>query len=266
MGTVDDRTVRDIPANGCRYRHLMAAGRVDVWWTTPAQVTPRLLDLLNDVERERHERFRMPADKARFVTGRAVTRSVVADVLGIKPEQVVLDSTCPDCGKPHGRPVVVADGPVPTVSISHSGDRIAVAVLTDTGALGVDVEQISDRVGLDSLIESVLSPAERASFDGADPQRRKHAFFTYWARKEAILKATGKGITVQMSSLTMSAYDQPAALLDPGKAPVLAHQVRMADLHPGEGYRASVAVIDAEVAGEDWVDQHDADPLVTALG
>src|ERR1700741_2193936 len=116
--------------------------RCDVWWARPAPATQRLLAMLNDVERTRYAAYRMEIDKLRFLTGRTLIRAVAGRRLGIEPEQVVLDASCYDCGKPHGKPRVVADG-APGVAISHSGSLVALAV-ADGAPLGIDVEQLRD--------------------------------------------------------------------------------------------------------------------------
>jgi 4'-phosphopantetheinyl transferase len=236
--------------------------RCDVWWATPAPATPRLLAMLNDTERERYGNYRREADQLRFLTGRTLIRAVAGRWLGVEPEAVVLDSSCYDCGKPHGKPRVVADG-APEVSISHSGDRVALAVVEGV-PVGVDVEEIRD-TEVAELARIAFSPAEREVFARVPEQAARAAFFTYWSRKEAVVKATGKGMTVAMSSFTLSAHDAPPAVVTSENPEVVAERVRMADLEAGDGYRASVAVF-APPAEVLEVIEHDAAGLIRTLG
>jgi 4'-phosphopantetheinyl transferase len=234
--------------------------RCDVWWARPAPATGRLLALLDDVERERYERYRQEVDKLRFLTGRTLLRMIGGRWLGVEPEQVALDASCYDCGKPHGKPRVVAPG-APEMSVSHSGSLVALAV-ADGPAVGVDVEQIrTAEVG--ELARLTFSPDERATFDALPANERQGAFFTYWARKEAVVKATGRGMSIAMSKLTLSAHDVPPRLVASASSEVDPAGVRMADLSPGHDYRASVAVLSAEAPE---VTEQDADALITALG
>jgi 4'-phosphopantetheinyl transferase len=167
-------------------------------------------------------------DRDRLMIGNALLRLAVAAAAGIAVRQVEIARSCPDCARPHGKPTVVGH-PV-EVSVSHSGDRIAVAV-TGAGPVGVDVEQIS-RMQLAELDSMVLSPDE-------DPAEL--AFHTRWARKEAVLKATGEGLRRPMTTLTVTkdglvGFGRPCFLRD---------------LSPGAGYAAAVAVLtetDAEPA------------------
>jgi 4'-phosphopantetheinyl transferase len=234
--------------------------RCDVWWARPAPATERLLAMLDDVERGRYAAYRMEVDKLRFLTGRTLIRAIAGRRLGVEPERVVLDASCYDCGKPHGKPRVVADG-APEVSISHSGSLVALAV-ADTSPLGIDVEQIRDaEVG--ELARIAFSPAERTVFETLSANEKQGAFFTYWSRKEAVVKATGKGMSIPMTKLTLSAHDTPPRLVASESSEVDPARLRMADLRPGHDYRASVAAI-----GESPLEitEQDADDLITALG
>lgn len=236
--------------------------RCDVWWARPAAETPRLLAMLDDVERERYGRYRLEVDQLRFLTGRALIRTIAGQRLGIEPEAVVLDSSCYDCGKPHGKPRVVADG-APSVSISHSGSRVALAVI-DGPPVGVDVEQVRD-AEVDELARIAFSPDERAAFDALPAAGRRSAFFTYWSRKEAVVKATGKGMSIVMSTFTLSDFDAPPRVVASDSAEVDPARVHMSDLAAGEEYRASVAVI-GDAPGPDWVTEQNADAVIAALG
>ncbi|MGH3877505.1 MAG: 4'-phosphopantetheinyl transferase family protein [Actinophytocola sp.] len=238
--------------------------RCDVWWARPAPATERLLAMLDGVERERYGNYRQEIDRLRFLTGRALIRTVAGRQLGVEPERVVLDSSCYDCGKPHGKPrVVVGSSPAaaPEVSISHSGSLVALAVVDDA-PVGVDVEQIRT-AEVDDLARIAFSPTERAAFGALPDSDRQGAFFTYWARKEAVVKATGKGMSVAMSAFTLSAHDVPPRVLASGVSEVDPASVRLADLAPSHDYRASVAVLGADAI---TVTEQDADPLLEALG
>ena len=217
--------------------------------------TPGLLRLLDDVERTRYDNYRRDVDKARFLTGRSLIRGVAARELGIAAQDVKIDSSCFDCGKPHGKPKVAGL----ELSISHSGERVALA-LTETAPVGVDVEEIRD-AAVDDLAGIALSAVERAAFATATDKRA--AFFTYWARKEAVVKATGKGMSVPMSTFVLTGHDQPARVVTSESAEVDPARTHMADLDAGDAYRAAVAVF-----GDSAPDLTvlDAAALVASLG
>lgn len=233
--------------------------RCDVWWAHPAAETPGLYGLLDEVERGRFAGYRREADKLRFLTGRALIRGVVARELGVAPIEVELDSSCFECGKPHGKPKIV--GSTLEVSISHSGDWVALA-MTDGASVGIDVEEVRD-AEVDGLAGICFSPPELTTFKTVADEDRRGAFFTYWARKEAVLKATGKGMWVTMSKLTLAGHDEPPRVTASETSEVDITAVRMADLDRGPGYRACMAVF---ADSDPKIEEHDAKALIDALG
>jgi 4'-phosphopantetheinyl transferase len=213
-----------------------------VWWSSPLPNEPKYLELLDSLEKGRHEAYRQEIDQRRFLTGRVLAKTVAAEHLGTTADKITFDATCDDCGKPHGVPRV--PGAALALSISHSGEMIGVGVTAGT-KLGLDVETATRRAD-DSLIEYALNPAEMAGLAGLGAEARATAFFTYWTRKEALMKATGRGLKIPLKAITLSKYDEQAALLnseDPALDPA---GTRLEDLKAGEGYRAAVAFLTSD--------------------
>jgi 4'-phosphopantetheinyl transferase len=233
--------------------------RCDVWWARPAEETPALFDLLDAVERDRYAGYRRDVDKQRFLTGRSLIRAVAAAALDVAPADVALDSSCFDCGKPHGKPKVV--GSSLEVSISHSGDWVVLAAV-DGAPVGVDVEEVR-AAAVDDLAGNSFSPAEQAAFRMVPEPEKQAAFFTYWARKEAVLKATGKGMWVVMNKLTLTGHDEPTRVVSSESAEVDIETAQMVDLDRGPGYRACMAVF-ADTTPK--VEEHEAADLIATLG
>ncbi|WP_030173000.1 4'-phosphopantetheinyl transferase family protein [Spirillospora albida] len=213
----------------------MPALECAVHWARPAD-GPEMRALLDERERDRYEKFLRAEDKARFVTGRFLARSVLADRTGLAPDRIRFTTDCPLCAGTHGKPRL--PGHDLDFSLSHSGDRV-VLVLVEGAEVGVDVERESDR-DIVRLAEMVLTEPEREALF-AMPDRRR-GFHTYWSRKEALLKATGHGLAAPMTAIHVSPPDAPAEVLAwHGEA--AAAEVRLADLTPGPGYAASAAVL-----------------------
>ncbi|WP_326944632.1 MULTISPECIES: 4'-phosphopantetheinyl transferase family protein [unclassified Amycolatopsis] len=223
-----------------------------VRWSAPLPAEPRFLRLLDDVEQDRFGAYRQDADKRRFLTGRVLAKTVTAERLGIPLESVKFDATCDDCGKPHGRPRI--PGADLTLSISHSGDLIGLAA-TPAVPVGLDVETATRKAD-EGLIEYALSPAEAQHLTGLSGEEKARAFFVYWTRKEAVMKATGKGLKIPLQSITFSRYDEPARLLASGDPALDPARTSLTDLKAADGYRAAIAVLTTEelsVTEEHWV-------------
>ncbi|GGQ08087.1 4'-phosphopantetheinyl transferase [Streptomyces griseomycini] len=213
-------------------------GTCHIWWAAVHGAVGSRRHLLSAAERERADTLRQTADQDRFVAGRVLLRTLAADLLGTTANRVIVGSSCPDCPRPHGKPTL--PGTPWETSISHSGDLVAVALST-AGPMGVDVELIDEALALEELRPQVLSPAEAA----ARPHDTPRTFFRTWTRKEAVLKATGAGLRVPMSGMTVTAPDAPPDVTWFQDRPELVGRIRMADLEPAPGYAASVAVISA---------------------
>ncbi|GAA3582788.1 4'-phosphopantetheinyl transferase superfamily protein [Amycolatopsis ultiminotia] len=223
-----------------------------VRWSEPLPVADRYLRLLDELERGRFEAYRQEIDQRRFLTGRVLAKTLTAQRLGGEPESVRFDSTCADCGKPHGRPQVPGSDLV--LSISHSGNLIGLAA-TDGVPVGLDVET-SNRTADPSLVEYALSPEEQQAVAGLSDEERSAAFFVYWTRKEAVMKATGKGLKIPLQSITFSRYDAPAELVSAQDAALDPARTRLADLKAAEGHRAAVAALTTgalNVTEERWL-------------
>ncbi|MBW0105558.1 4'-phosphopantetheinyl transferase superfamily protein [Pseudonocardia sp. KRD-291] len=145
--------------------------------------------------------LRQAADRARYLAAHALTRIVLGEHLGVDPGAVRLDRTC-RCGQQHGKPRLAERPESPGFSLTHSGNLVGVAL--GPGPVGIDVEQRRTLTSLDGLAEHVLSPAERAD-GGLDA----HTFLITWTRKEALLKATGDGLSSPMDAITLSGPGEP---------------------------------------------------------
>ncbi|WP_336318694.1 4'-phosphopantetheinyl transferase family protein [Streptomyces lavendofoliae] len=223
----------------------VAAGECHVWFADAVSV-PALLELLDDRERARHDAFVRARDRALYLTAHALARQLVAAQLGVEPARVRYTQECPHCDRPepHGKPRVA--GAALELSWSHSGDRVAVA-LSLAGPVGVDVEEVAGEGKAAELSAFALSAVERAELARLPAgEERTRGFIRYWARKEAVLKATGDGLMVEPALLTVSAPDAPAALLEWRERAEPHLPVRLHDLDAGDGYRAAVAVLGPE--------------------
>ena len=138
-----------------------------------------------------------------FAVGAALVRCLAASVLGSSPGDVAVDRTCPDCGKPHGRPVLTepSTGHGLQVSVSHSGGLVGVAVAQHP--IGLDVEAVDRRVDLLSLAEVFLSPVELEALESAGLGEDPEHLLLWWTRKEAVLKLLGTGLRQQPTSVSL---------------------------------------------------------------
>lgn len=156
---------------------------------------------------------------------------LLAGLTGTPPGSVSLTRVCAVCGGPHGKPQVR----VPSgweVSVAHAGDRLLVAAAEVP--VGVDVESLGRETGR-GFADVVLHPDEDRTDDPVH-------LVTSWTRKEALLKATGEGLSVDPRDLRVSGPDDAAELLAWDGHPDRVGALRLVDLPAPEGYVAALAV------------------------
>jgi len=105
-----------------------------------------------------------------------------------------------------GKPFLSDDSgrPGPSISLSHGGDFIAVALGPAAARLGVDVEPHKSR-NFPALAEKAFGPEEnrRVAAGGAV------AFYRIWTLREAMGKATGQGLSLATDGLDHVASGPP---------------------------------------------------------
>jgi 4'-phosphopantetheinyl transferase len=217
-----------------------ADARVEVWLDDVAsEPRPGDLALLDGDERARADRFVRAVSRAQFVGAHAALRRRLGDLLSVDPRSLrFAPSRCMRCGGPHGKPVLAGDHAGRLhFSLSHSG--LAVAVAAGDAPVGVDLEEVRPRAATDLAARFFSEDERRLVAGAADPGA---AFVRLWTRKEALLKATGEGITGGLASVP--------ALSPPGADPTAPLRVVRAgrdwtitDLDAPPGYAAAVATV-----------------------
>jgi 4'-phosphopantetheinyl transferase len=156
-------------------------------------------------ERARADRFVFALDRARFVAARGLLRAALGAALNLAPSQVRFRYTR------SGRPRVDGDEPV-AFNLAHSDDVIAIGLAVGNAglALGVDIELARRLTDLDGVARAVFQAGELERLFATDvPAERVATFHRIWTRKEACMKATGDGFSLNPLSFGVDA-DAPA--------------------------------------------------------
>lgn len=213
-----------------------------VWWASPDDAPPGSSSVLDPGERAGMRRLLRAEDRRRYLAAHALLRAVVAHYVDRDASQLRFVTRCARCGGSHGKPRLEEPAAEVEISLSHSGDRVVVAV-TAGAPVGVDVEHVDPSADHAGMAQDVLSPAEQGALGALPVGDRGVAFLRYWVRKEAVLKATGEGLSSPPALLTVSPPDRPAALVRWDGRPPADAAVQLHDLGPGPGHLASVAVL-----------------------
>ena len=212
---------------------MTAAPVCTVWWAPVGDTNQGVWSILSEQERERAASFRHLKDQQRSAVGAAVLRLAVHHLTGEKSSRVVVNRRCRRCGGPHGRPELPGRGLF--ASISHAGDWVTVG-LTGAGPVGVDIEPRGG--GPYRWLVDQMAGAEEASAIRGDDDA-----LVVWTRKEAVLKATGEGLTTPLREVVVAPPSAGAALVRHGSRPDLSCQ--LTDMTLGDGYAGAVAILTA---------------------
>jgi 4'-phosphopantetheinyl transferase len=181
--------------------------------------------LLIDEDRQRAARFRQPRDRHNFMLGRAMVHHLVRPPGASMPHAFLRG--------PHGKPYLPDP---PFFNLSHSDGWVACAV-SQTDAIGIDVETFARLGDYRDLVPAIAHPAESRCIEQALPAHRLALFKRCWTRKEAVLKATGKGLTDNLRDIDVRLDLDEPLLSQPAS-------LRLLDL-PTDGAPAVVALAQA---------------------
>lgn len=217
---------------------------VHVWRASVAEHAARetmLAELLDDTEREQAARFHFATDRTRYVIAHAMLRTLLAAYTGIPPRALAFETGA------YGKPALDIAGGAPPVAfnMSHSADVVVVAVGAGR-AIGVDVERWVPDIEAETLARDFFSPAERAMLGGLPPLERVAAFFTFWSRKEAYIKATAFGVSRGLDHFDVGLEREASSITD-RLADDASERWSMRDLGFEPGYSGAVVA-----EGHDW--------------
>ena len=154
---------------------------------------------LSDDEKRRAARFEFARDRDCYVRAHAVLRRLLGQYLGVAPSdlRIVESST--------GKPRLVDDSAL-TFNLSHT-KTFALFGFSRQGLIGVDVEHVRSSVDILSLAERFFTASESTLIANANAHDRLRYFFTAWVRKEAVIKAVGRGLSIPLSAVDVAPGD-----------------------------------------------------------
>ena len=213
---------------------------VHVWCAcldAPEAESDPLPAMLSAAEREQAGRMRLEHVRRRFVARRAALRRILGRYLNAGPEIIRFDRGA--YGKPSLAPPF-SDSRI-RFSTTHS-HGLALVALSLEADLGVDIEQIRPMDSYEDLCRRYFAPPEQETIRRLPEPERLAAFFRGWARKEALMKAIGTGLSLGLEQVVVSleAGPEPKVYSIQGST-AAAGRWRLDDLQPAPGYVAALA-------------------------
>jgi 4'-phosphopantetheinyl transferase len=188
-------------------------------------------------EQERADRFLFEKHRDRFIVGRARQRQLLGLYQKLPPVEV--DFQYDGLGKPSFRGSKPGEGLCFNFTNSDQAGMLAVSRDLE---LGIDLERLRPLQNLEGLAERFFTAAETEEILAAEGQAQRELFFRCWTRKEAYLKAVGKGLTFPLNLVQVSiAANEPACILSINHDAAAAAVWKLQHLDPVGGHFGALA-------------------------
>ncbi len=180
-------------------------------WRATMDVTSDYIDIIRDVlcidEIKRADRFYFQKDRNNYIVARGLLRRILSHYCDKDPDEHIF------AYNRYGKPYLV-DEDILYFNVSHSDNQVLYAV-TLGREIGIDIERIRPFENAESIIERFCSEKEKKDFLTLSDSNKNEAFFTCWTRKEAYIKAHGKGLVYPLDEFTVTFLPgEPAVLSD----------------------------------------------------
>lgn len=213
---------------------------VHVWRGILDRPTSELQDfweVLTPLEQQRARRFVLPHHQNHFIAAHGMVRYILALYVNVPPLELQFDVGV------YGKPFLAC----PThknlfFNLSHS-HHLGLLAVTSLGEIGVDLEYHRPRLNYHAIADRIMSDREKSIFRELPVPQQQSAFLSCWTRKEAFVKAQGRGLGFPFHtfSVTFTSFDRPQ-IVTIDDHPDDAHEWSMYAMFPGEEYSGALVV------------------------
>ena len=198
---------------------------------------------LSKDELDRAERFYFEIDRHRFIARRGLLRVILGRYLKMNPSQLRFHRN--NFGKPAMVPI--RNQEIISFNLSHS-QGLALYAFCYGRKIGIDLERIRTDIEYEQIAERFFSPQEASALRDLPANKKPEAFFNCWTRKEAYIKAKGRGLSIPLSHFEVSLIPgEPARLLNTKFGLKETTRWSLRELIVGSNHVAALAV-----EGYDW--------------
>jgi len=197
------------------------------------EIKRNLFESLSNDELSRLAKFYFNRDKDRFLISRGGLRNILARYLNIYPNQV--DFQYKTLGKPY------INNKNLYFNVSHAANCIVYAV-SNCSPIGIDIEYCEHDIDYLSITKNFFSNNEYTKLLTLHSDKRLLAFYRCWTRKEAYIKAIGKGLHFPLHQLEVSLLpDEEIQLLKIMDKTAEKDLWKLVEIFPQQDYIASIA-------------------------
>lgn len=173
----------------------------------PSTLWPSLEELLSTSEKEQAARFKFDSHRHQYLAAHALKRLQLSTMMPqVKPHSWRF--SLGNWGKPKVSGVNALN-----FNLSHSQGLVACAV-SRSAELGLDVEFVAPQAPME-IVSDCFTRHEQIWLENSPPSLKSSRFFRLWTLKEAVLKATGRGLSQSLQSFSFDFDPLRISILDP---------------------------------------------------
>lgn len=167
-----------------------------------------LYPLLSSEEKERSERFKFYKHRKTFIASHGFLHTVLSYYINKPADEIQFSQT------EHGKPYISEESNPGHIqfNLSHSGN-LAILAICKTHPVGVDIECKERNTDWSGIIKRFFIQSEQEAIFKLPEDSQKDAFFQVWTRKEAHMKVTGLGLSLNPTQFEVSVPPEAAAFL-----------------------------------------------------
>ncbi|MFW5640946.1 MAG: 4'-phosphopantetheinyl transferase family protein [Thermodesulfobacteriota bacterium] len=170
----------------------MESDGVHLWRSRLDLADSRMAELasyLSPDETDRARRFHLEKHRRRFIAGRGILRRLLGTYLELNPRKLRFSK-----GR-YGKPFLPPDAGSFSLSFNMSRSKdLALFAVARSRRIGIDMEKIRPLPDAEPIARSYFHPDEFSYLRALPEEDRTKGFFDIWTRKEAYLKALGRGL------------------------------------------------------------------------
>ncbi len=182
---------------------------VDIWYgdivfDDPNQQT--FWHFLSNDEQKKANTFKREDLQKKYIYTRASLRKLLASYIDNQPQDLDIKT-----GR-YGKPYLSEENLY--FNLSHTGNRLVIAI-SNLSNTGIDLEQYKNRKKLSGLVDKCFSKEESAYWYSLPAEKQAEVFYQFWVKKEAFVKAVGKGISMGLHRCAINPENQTRFLSIP---------------------------------------------------
>jgi 4'-phosphopantetheinyl transferase len=176
---------------------------VHIWLIRQRQtqiVMGTMLGYLHEDEKRHATTYRTADLRSRYIVRQAALRRILSRYIGLAPVTIEFEYGEWD------KPCLV--GSKLQFNLSHS-ESFAVVGVSQSQPLGIDIEAVESLPDMVEVAQHHFSPAEQTDLFSLPVDRQLEGFYKCWTRKEAYIKADGRGLGIALDSFDVTLDGTP---------------------------------------------------------